>query len=333
MGNATVIDSVIIYWTGPKKQKLTNVPVNQTLLAEFNNAAPEPINNGNATPPIFKDVTNELNIHYRHREQDYIDFDQEKLIPHKLSQSGPGLAVSDINGDGLDDLFIGAAAGNLGQFFLQQKNGTFTTMDLPAPIGHDARRPENMGILFFDADGDGDEDLYCASGSNEFPANTKNYQDQLYINDGSGHFRYDSTTSIPVNYSSKSCVKAADFDNDGDLDLFLAGRCLPGKYPYSVSSYIYRNDSKNGVIHFTDVTKEIAPDLINIGMVCDAIWSDFDNDQSTDLILVGEWMAPVFLKNHEGKFANVTAATGLLSSSGSWNSIAGGDFNNDGFTD
>ena len=119
------------------------------------------------------------------------------------------------------------------------------------------REPENMGLLFFDADNDGDPDFYCASGSNEHAANTKNYQDQFFVNDGKGNFIFDSS-ALPVNYTSKSCVKAADYDNDGDLDLFIGGRCLPGKYPLPVSSFIYRNDSKNGKIKFTDVTAAIA---------------------------------------------------------------------------
>jgi hypothetical protein len=205
----------------------------------------------------------------------------------------------------------------------------FSVKDLPATTGKDVRRPENMGVLLFDADNDGDVDLYCASGSNEYAAKTKNYQDQLFINNGKGSFHFDSSAALPVNYTSKSAVKANDIDGDGDLDLFIGGRCLPGEYPSAVSSYIYRNDSKNGIVKFTDITQMVAPYLINIGMISDALWTDFDNDGFTDLIVVGEWMPVTFLKNTNGKFENITPESGLLSQTGWWNSIVAGDFDND----
>ena len=171
-----------------------------------------------------------------------------------------------------------------------------------------------------------------ASGSNQFAANTKNYEDRFYINDGKGNFTFNEA-AIPQNYTSKSCVKAVDFDNDGDLDLFIGGRCLPGKYPSAVSSSIYRNDSKNGHIKFTDVTADVAKDLQNIGMICDAVWTDFDNDGWTDLIIVGEWMPVTFFRNNHGKFENTTATSGVAGQSGWWNSIAAADFDNDGDID
>ena len=165
---------------------------------------------------------------------------------------------------------------------------------------------DDMGIVLFDADNDGDLDLYIASGGYESKPNSPAYQDKLYINDGKGNFTID-TTALPLNFTSKSCVRAADFDNDGDLDLFIAGRVDPWNYPKPVSSFIYRNDSKNGKVKFTDVTASVAPSLINIGMVCDAIWTDFDNDGWQDLVLAGEWMPVTFLKNDHGNFQNITA--------------------------
>jgi hypothetical protein len=189
-----------------------------------------------------------------------------------------------------------------------------------------------MGILLFDADNDGDLDLYCASGSDEFPANTKNYQDRFFINDGKGNFLFDPS-ALPVNYTSKSCVKACDFDGDGDLDLFVGGRCVPGQYPMPASSFIYRNDTKNGQIKFADVTNDIAKDLKTLGLVCDAIWTDYDNDGWTDLIVVGEWMPITFFRNNKGKFENQTAQSGMIDIKGWWNSIAAGDFDNDGDVD
>jgi hypothetical protein len=175
-------------------------------------------------------------------------------------------------------------------------------------------------------------DLYTCAGSNEFAPNTKSYQDQFFVNTGNGNYVHD-TAAVPRNFTSKSCVKAADFDNDGDLDLFVGGRVNPEHYPQPVSSCIYRNDTKNGKIIFTDVTKEVAPFLQDIGMVCEAVWSDFDNDGWQDLIITGEWMPLTFLKNNRGRLANITATTGLQNKTGWWTSITAGDFDNDGDMD
>lgn len=333
LGSVAVLDSVIIRWPGNKKQKLTNVKANQFLSVDIKNATlpdswnSESIDNG----ALFTDITTPSGIDYSHQEKDYIDFDRERLLPHKLSQYGPGLAAGDIDGNGLDDIFIGGSTDYPGKFFMQQGNGKFVMKDLPA-MNANAPRCENMGLLLFDADGDGDLDLYCANGSDEFPANSKSYEDQLFINNGKGDFLLDSA-ALPINFTSKSCVKAVDFDNDGDLDLFVGGRCLPGKYPSPVSSFIYRNDSKNGHVKFTDVTAEVAPALNNIGMICDALWTDFDNDGWTDLIVVGEWMPITFFKNEHGKLQNVSAQSGTSNQIGWWNTIVGGDFDNDGDID
>ena len=335
LDNSMIIDSVIILWPGNRKQLFTHVPVNQVLVADRKNAEQvfqwdDSLLNTHA---LFTDITRSAGINFVHQETDYIDFDKERLLPHKLSQYGPALAATDVNGDGLDDIFVGGSGDYPGKYFLQQPNGTFVEKNFPRATIADARRPENMGILLFDADGDGDPDLYCASGSNEFAANTKNYQDQFFLNNGKGEFVFDSSAVMPVNYTSKSCVKAADFDNDGDLDLFIGGRCLPGKYPMPVSSFIYRNDSKNGKIIFTDVTAELAGGLQNAGMVCDAIWTDFDNDGFVDLVITGEWMPVSFYKNNHGKFENINPNTGIADQIGWWNSLVAGDFDNDGDID
>ncbi|MEP7317805.1 MAG: VCBS repeat-containing protein, partial [Panacibacter sp.] len=334
LGSINMIDSVIIRWPNHTKQILQQVKANRLLTVDVRNAT---IPDNWSLPAIaagslFTDVTVNTGINYRHREMDVIDFNRERLLPHKLSQYGPGLAAGDIDGNGLDDIFVGGTGDYPGKFFLQQTNGKFITRDLPLAEGKDARRPENMGLLLFDADNDGDLDLYCANGSNEFEPNTKNYQDRFYINNGKGNFSLD-TAAIPQNYTSKSCVKAADYDNDGDPDLFIGGRVLPGQYPKPVNSYIYRNDSKPGAVRFTDVTNEVAKDLNNIGLVCDAVFTDFDNDGYADLILTGEWMPVFFLKNTKGSFQNVTKQSGISGELGWWNSIAPGDFDNDGDID
>ncbi len=334
LGNVTVVDSVIIKWPGNKKQVLKDVKPNQLLGVDIKNANLEYnwISDSFVKNALFTDITNLSGINYLHQETDFIDFDKERLIPHKLSQYGPGLAAGDIDGNGLDDICIGGSADFPGKFLLQQINGEFIMKDMPPANNKTYRKNENMGLLLFDVDSDGDLDMYCASGSNEFPANTENYQDVFFINDGKGNFTNDSS-ALPINYTSKSCIRATDFDNDGDLDLFIGGRCLPGKYPLPVSSFIYRNDSKNGEIKFTDVTADVMKDLQNIGMVCDAIWTDFDNDGWTDLLVVGEWMPITFFKNNHGKFENVSSQSGVNDQLGWWNSITSGDFDNDGDID
>ncbi|MFI5153630.1 MAG: FG-GAP repeat domain-containing protein, partial [Chitinophagales bacterium] len=194
------------------------------------------------------------------------------------------------------------------------------------------KRQDDEGILLFDADGDGDLDLYIASGGYVNERDSKFYQDRIYENDGKGNFTL-AEGAVPANLTSKFCVRAADFDHDGDLDLFISGRVDPGNYPKPVSSFIYRNDSRPGQIKFTDVTQSVARDLVNAGMVCDAVWTDFDNDGWPDLILAGEWMPITLLKNDHGQFRNVTASSGISDQKGWWNSIVAGDFDNDGDID
>jgi hypothetical protein len=189
-----------------------------------------------------------------------------------------------------------------------------------------------MGIALFDADNDGDLDLYVAKGGYEAAEGSEVYRDMFYLNNGKGKFTAD-TMAIPQNLTSKSCVRVADFDRDGDLDLFIAGRVDPWKYPQPVSCFIYRNDTHSGVVNFTDVTSSVAPFLKNIGMVCDAVWADFDNDGWTDLVLAGEWMPLTFIKNNKGRFADVTSSSGIANHLGWWNSIVPGDFDNDGDLD
>ncbi len=333
LDNITKIDSVVIEWGNGKKQTIENVKPNQLLVADIHNANTTTTSMPTVvTNTLFTDVTTAVNVHTYSRERDFIDFNEQRLLPHKLSEYGPGLASGDIDGNGLDDIIVSGSGDFSANILLQQTDGKFTTKQLPMAIGNEVRRPESLGTLLFDADGDGDLDLYLASGSNEFIAETKYYQDWFYTNDGKGNFTFNET-SFPKNYTSKSCAKACDFDNDGDLDLFIGGRVLPGKYPLPVSSFIYRNDSKTGVVKFTDITNEVAPGLKNIGLTCDALWTDFDGDGFTDLIIAGEWMPLQFFKNIKGKLQNVSAASGINTEVGWWNSITAGDFDNDGDID
>ncbi len=334
LGGVDKIDSLLIEWPGGKKQTFYNVAVNQTLNVDAHNASPfsSYLQNNIAGNAFFKEVTDSLNVHYKHEENDFVDFNEQKLLPHKLSQYGPALAVADMDGNGLDDIFVGSSYLQNEELFLQQTDGTFKKRPLLDSADRYKKKQEDMGVLLFDVDGDGDNDLYLVSGSYEFPPGYDGFQDRLYINDGKGNFKQDSF-ALPKNLTSKSCVKAADYDHDGDLDLFIGGRVLPDNYPKPVSSFICRNDSKNGKIIFTDVTSTVAKDLQNIGMVCDALWTDFDNDGYIDLLLVGEWMPLTVFKNNKGIFKNITSTSGLQQNIGWWNSIVAGDFDNDGDID
>ncbi|HEX9513018.1 MAG TPA: VCBS repeat-containing protein [Puia sp.] len=334
LGRIRSVDSVLVKWPNGKMQLLHNVQTDQLLKVNIRDANLD-YHFGQETTDshsLFREITDSVNIHYTQKEYDFIDFNIQKLLPHKFSEYGPSLAVGDIDGNGLDDIICGGSAYYSAQLFLQQPDGRFLQKPLLTEAESKNKKCDDLGILLFDANGDGHPDLYIAGGGYEYDHNNSNYRDRLYVNDGKGNFALDST-ALPVNFTSKFCVRAVDYDHDGDLDLFVSGRVDPWHYPERVSSFIYRNDSKNGHILFTDVTARVAPDLIKIGMVCDAIWTDFDNDGWPDLVLAGEWMPVTFLKNEKGVFKNVTAASGISDHTGWWNSIIAGDFDNDGDID
>ncbi len=330
LGKNTFVDEVKIIWQNGKVELLTNVKANQTLVVDIKNARPIEVKGKLPIIPIFANITDSLSINYVHNEIDFIDFNYQKLLPHKFSQFGPSLSVGDINGDGTEDVFIGGSNYKKGRFLLQTKSGNFELKDL-LPATDTTKLEEDAGTLLFDADNDQDLDLYIVSGGSEFPKSSINYQDRLFLNDGKGNF-LQNKTALPTFIKSGSCVKASDFDKDGDLDLFIGGRVIPENYPKATSSYILRNDSKVGAVKFTDITQNIAPSLQNIGLTCDALWTDFDNDGWLDLMLAGEWMPIKVFKNNSGKSFSVIK-TDLDSKIGWWNSLAGGDFDNDGDID
>jgi len=333
LGAINNIDSLLVQWQGGKIEVQKNIAANQLLFIKKSNAK-------DATPTaapvfaeksLFKEVTRSLGVQYMHQQNDFVDFNIQKLLPHKFSEYGPAIAVGDIDGNGLDDMILGGASNYSPQIFLQQANGKFIQSALLPKVNYN-KPNSDLGLLLLDVDGDGDLDLYISSGGFEHTSGDVSYQDQLYINDGKAKFTL-SADAIPTNHTSKLCVRAIDYDKDGDLDLFVSGRVDPWNYPKAVSSYIYRNDSKDGVVKYTDVTKFVAKDLVNIGLVCDALFTDFDNDGWPDLILTGEWMPITFLKNEHGIFKNVSATSGINNQVGWWNSITAGDFDNDGKMD
>lgn len=331
LGKNTSVKQLRVIWPGGKMQVIENVKANQKLAVDIKNAT-----NAVALPvhtsPVLTEVTDSLNVTYIHKEPDYIDFNVQKLLPHKLSQYAPGISVGDVNGDGLQDFFTGGSRQHKGIFFIQNSKGSFDQKDLLPTGSAPSKEEEDMGTLLFDADGDQDLDLYIASGGSEKEAGNPAYQDRLYVNDGKGNFSL-ATQALPQIAISSSCVKASDYDKDGDLDLFVGGRVEPDRYPKPVNSFILRNDSKTAEVKFTEITSQIASDLNGIGLVCDALWTDYDNDGWVDLLLAGEWMPLTLLKNNAGKFENVTSQAGLSSYTGWWNSLVSGDFDNDGDID
>ena len=326
LGNATKIDSIKVQWPDGKTQLLTNVETDKTIDITYEHASiPVKKTTPHADTSFFINAANKYGIKFKPKERDFVDYNIQLTLPHKLSQYGPGIAVGDIDGNGFEDFYVGGTSGNPGVFFMQNAAGKFT-LDSTRFTQKDDPLYEDMGVLLVDADNDKDLDLYLVSGSYEIPPNHPISQDRLFINDGKGRFTK-SINALPKDSANGSCVRAADIDGDGDLDLFVGGRVVSGSYPTAPRSCILRND--NG--KFTDITEDYCPQLLYIGMITDALWSDFDEDGKPDLVLTGEWMPVTFLKNTGKSLEPVN--TGAEKYTGWWNSIVSGDFDNDGDID
>jgi hypothetical protein len=236
--------------------------------------------------------------------------------------------VGDVNGDELDDVFIGGGSGVPGQLFIQQQTGSFVSSSHGQPWEAD-KAHDDWGATFFDANGDGRPDLYVTSGGYHAAPSSPLLQDRLYLNRGGGRFARDAA-ALPAMLTSTAAVRAGDFNGDGRLDLFVGGRLSPRNYPYPTRSYILRNDGQR----FTDVTGEVAPELAHPGgMITDAVWIDFDGDRQLDLVTVGEWMPVQFYRNDGKRLHDATKSTQLPPLRGWWHSLAAGDFDNDGRPD
>ena len=322
LGTATTADSLVVVWPDGKRQKLTQIASNQLLRlrhSEAKAASALPLQLANT---IFREVSGLRGLNFTHRELPFNDFRFQPLLPHQFSRLGPGIAVGDLNGDGLEDCYVGGAKDQSGRTFFQQPNGHFYSREI-----HEGNEAEDMGVIILDVNGDGANDLYVVSGGSEFPLNSPAYQDRLYLNDGAGNFHL-GRNALPEMHASGSCVAAADFDMDGDLDLFVGGRVEPGRYPMPPRSYLLRNEG--GV--FRDVTAELAPGLDRIGMATTAIWADLDNSRKPSLVIAGEWMPITIFRNEGGKLVH-QACPELEHNSGWWNTLAEGDFDQDGDTD
>ena len=327
LGDNPAIDSLVVIWPDDKKQVIRSPQANQTLkLAHANATQTATFTPKNSTQThLFADVTGPSQLSYVHPENEFIDYNRDGLLKQMFSREGPALAVGDVDGDGLDDIFLGGSVTMPRTLYLQRPNQTFALRKQPFLL--DANYTEDAAAQFFDADGDGDLDLYVATGSNELDDPTL-LADRFYRNDGKGNFVWDRTQ--PRTLESNSCVIAADFDRDGDLDLFVGGRLVPGKYGETPGQTLLVNDGKG---NFRNATAQFMPFAKDIGMVTDAVWSDVDKDNYPDLVLVGDWMAITVLKNKGGKgFVKLTDEA-VSNSSGWWNTIRAADLDGDGDTD
>lgn len=332
LGKEERIETVEVIWPNGEIQLLEDIAVNQHVNIKYDTSQlitrTEKIENPKSH--LFHSFLQDTLAIYKHKENLFDDFSKEILLPHKTSNFGPGVAVGDLNGDGLDDFYIGAASNYPGGLFLQTSEGVFEQQK--ASILLEDRFHEDIGALIFDPDKDGDNDIYIVSGGNEFASNPKMLQDRLYVNDGTGNFTK-STSSLPIMFSSGGRVSKIDFDNDGDEDLFVGGRLIPEKYPSPADSFILENKSTPGNPRFIDVTFKVAPKLKKLGLVTSAQPLDYNNDGWMDLVMVGEWMPVTVFENQKGRFSNVSDELGLNDTMGWWFSIKSGDFDNDGDID
>jgi len=327
LGKADTVQSVNVIWPDGRVSELKNVAANQRVIVKQTGSARPPY--VLPTPPrqIVTDVTQTIAFPFVHKENDYVDFERERLMPKMLSTEGPMMAVADVNGDGLDDVFIGGAKDQPSALLIQQSGGGFVRSN--EKVFAEDSGAEDIGAVFFDANRDGHPDLYVSTGGSEFSEGSQQLEDRLYLNDGKGNLRK-AVGALPLLRTSGSRVAAADFDGDGAIDLFVGGRSIPGRYGLDPQSLLLRNDGRG---HFTDVADAAAPGLSSIGMVTDAVWRDIDADGRPDLIVVGEWMPITIFHNAGGGKLTRMTVPGLEKSNGWWNRIIAGDFTGDGRVD
>jgi len=323
LGSIGQIDRLEVQFPEGKLIVQENISVNQRLNLSITQAKPGKLSQLPAEKSFFQTATAP---DFTHREDPFIDFNRENLIPWRMSTPGPRMAAGDVNADGLEDVYIGGATNQAGGLFLQTAAGGFT---LTSVATWEADKGfEDVGCVLADVDADKDLDLVVASGGNTAPANSSAYQVRLYHNDGKGNFS--RTSGLPNLSEPGSALSARDYDADGDVDLFIGGWCKPGAYPISTPSRILQNDGKG---RFIDITASIAPDFSQSGMVYDLQWADIDGDKQPELLIASEWMPIRILKNSSGKFTDVTANFGLNLHKGIWRSVLAADFDGDGDLD
>jgi enediyne biosynthesis protein E4 len=327
LGRDSIVVKIKIEWPDGRIIELFNVNADQTLTLYQKDAKliKEDLVD-RTTQQIFENSS--IKIDYVHKENDFVDFDRDRLLYHMVSCEGPKLSTGDLNNDGRTDIFIGGAKDQAGAMFIQTVNGGFIKSN-ESMLDAD-KISEDMGSVFFDADNDGDQDIYVCSGGNEFPASSSALIDRLYLNEADGMFKK-SNKLYPTNkFESTSVARAADYDKDGDQDLFVGIRLIPFNYGLPAQGYILNN---NGLGDFKDVTATVCTNLTNVGLITDAQWVDLDNDSDDDLIVVGEWMSVKIFVNNKGKLAEKSKEYGMESTTGWWNTLEVADVNNDGHKD
>ncbi|MES3033544.1 MAG: VCBS repeat-containing protein [Gemmatimonadota bacterium] len=328
LGTGSTVDSLVVIWPDRRFQVLTSVAGNRVLTLSQSDASGRwDYARSSTATPLLTDITDSVKANWVHVENDFNDMDREPLMPHNLSTEGPALAAGDVNGDGLDDLFVGGAKWQAGRVLLQQAGGTFTSSD-SATFAPDSVS-EDVAAVFFDANGDRKPDLYVVTGGNEFWGSMKELRDRLYLNDGTGRFTK-SADGLPQTFDNGSCVVPGDYDGDGDMDLFVGSRVVAREYGVSPKSRLLQNDGRG---RFTDVTESVAPGLLQAGMVTSAAWVDQDRNGTLDLVVAGEWTPVRVYRQSSGRFTDRTREAGMAGSEGWWNHVAAADLNGDGRTD
>ena len=326
LGDAQDVDQIRVTWPSGKVSVMNDLNSGETIIFKESEASEPESTDQPVDESLFSKLTDNAGIEYEHNENSFADFDREKMLYHQLSTEGPGMAKGDLNNDGLEDIFIGGAKESIGAIYLQQRDGSFRRAQGNFLEG-DAIM-EDVDAAIVDINGDGQNDLYVVSGGNEYSPKVFALADRIYLNRGSSgtSLRFEKAGDIPVPYESGACVDFADYDKDGDLDIFIGSRSVPFRYGIKPDSYILEN---KGGGNFEDVSSEVAPSLKELGLVKDAAWVDVDEDQDPDLVVVGDWMPVTILLNDNGKFTHTT----IPGSEGWWNRVESADLDNDGDSD
>jgi len=328
LGTFEEVDSIVVLWPDLSVTKTGATRTNQQLVFQYQTATSSEDLTPKGKQPLFLDYTRDFSQNFTHQENDHQDFIRERLLYHMLSSEGPKVAKGDVTGDGREDLYFCGAKDQPGELWVQRPNGTFAPHPIPSKAFIEDARSEDTDALFVDVDGDRDLDLYVTSGGSEFSTSSAALKDRIYLNQGKGVFKKKKNPFRGYIYESAACVRAGDYDRDGDQDLFVGVRTRPGVYGVPVNGFILNNDGKG---NFTNVTEEKAPQLVKYGMMTDAQWIDWDGDQDLDLVVAGEWLPITIWENQEGSFVpfsqNIPTQTGL------WTCVEIADLNEDGKPD
>lgn len=329
LGDVTMIDSLLVIWPDSKFEIIDNPQINGLMELNYEQSAGkfDYVSHRKSSSKLLADISDQVNFSYSHTENSFDDFSREPLIPYKLSTQGPAFAVGDVNGNGLDDIYMGGSRGNTAKLLLQQQDGSF--VELEQPDFFEDRFSEDIDAIFFDANGNGYLDLLVTSGGNEYAGNFSELVDRLYINDGEGTYAR-SVNGLPAFSVNSSRLAVGDFNGNGHPDIFIGGHTVPWRYGVAPQSFIFKNDG-NGI--FTEVTEIVAPELETVGMVTDGVWIEKEDGSLSDLFVVGEWMSVKYFRNQDGILSDITEELGLNHLSGLWQTVEAADLTGNGHRD